>query len=208
MRDWMPAGGLGVALAALGAGALHGILWAWLLPLLVLPLLMLFHLASVLYSFLKNRIRKIRAFSAVRTEPARKALNHLLQEPKNTQSLALPLPALHALRGTDAVPALLYALEETIDQQPPGWRERAEALVKALGQLGDQRALPLLYQLSHVRGIGIIGAVRQAVHAIEPRSSLLRPNCPAYQTHLLLHYPEPGAEENRALLRSVQSDQA
>ncbi|HLK61152.1 MAG TPA: HEAT repeat domain-containing protein [Chthonomonadaceae bacterium] len=78
-------------------------------------------------------------------------------------------------RDTTAVPALLTALQRCVDQQRPGWSEVAEALVKALARIGDRRALALLYRLENVRGIGIIPSIREAIAAIEPQTSLLRP---------------------------------
>lgn len=81
---------------------------------------------------------------------------------------------LGAARDTTAVPALMAVLERCVDEQQPAWREVAEALANALAQIGDGRALPLLYRLENVRGIGFIPAIRSAIAAIEPQSSLLR----------------------------------
>src|ERR1041385_3638572 len=78
-------------------------------------------------------------------------------------------------RDVTAVPALIIALQRCVDQQSPGWREVAEALVLALARIGDRRALNLLYRLENVRGIGIIPSIREAIAAIEPQTSLLRP---------------------------------
>lgn len=78
-------------------------------------------------------------------------------------------------RDTSAVPDLIYELERCLEQQRPGWRERSEALANALARIGDPRALPLLYRLENVRGIGLIPAIRNAIAVIEPRANLLRP---------------------------------
>jgi len=78
-------------------------------------------------------------------------------------------------RDRSAVPALLRALEQSVDTQRPGWQEQAESLANALAQMGDRRALPLLYRLESVRGIGFIPAIRGAITSIEPQTSLLRP---------------------------------
>ena len=77
-------------------------------------------------------------------------------------------------RDTTAVPDLMSALERCVETQPPGWSECAAALANALARIGDRRALPLLYRLDNVRGIGLIPAVRNAIAAIEPQTSLLR----------------------------------
>ena len=81
---------------------------------------------------------------------------------------------LGAARDITAVPALMFVLENCVAQQPAGWREEAEALANALGQIGDGRALPMLRKLENVRGIGFIPAIRSAIARIEPNSSLLR----------------------------------
>ncbi len=78
-------------------------------------------------------------------------------------------------RDSSAVPALMHTLEDVVDVQSPQWREAAVALVAALERIGDRRALPLLNRLENVRGIGLIPAIRHAIAAIEPQTSLLRP---------------------------------
>lgn len=78
-------------------------------------------------------------------------------------------------REAAAVPALMHVLEQTVNTQPPDWCYTAEALVVALGKMGDRRALPLLHRLSNVRGIGLLTVVHEAIDRIEPETSLLRP---------------------------------
>lgn len=82
---------------------------------------------------------------------------------------------LGAAKDMTAIPALMQALENCADAQRPGWREVAEVLVQTLAQIGDARALPLLYKLENVRGIGFIPAIRTAIAGLEPQTSLLRP---------------------------------
>lgn len=77
-------------------------------------------------------------------------------------------------REMTAVPALLHVLEQTVKNQPPGWCDSAEAIVVALGKMGDRNALPLLYRLTSWRGIGFLTAVCEAIDRIEPETSLLR----------------------------------
>jgi HEAT repeat protein len=77
-------------------------------------------------------------------------------------------------QDTTAVPALLLVLEDCVNVQRPCWRDVAEALIHALARIGDRRALPLLYRLETVRGIGVISTIRSAIATIEPQTSLLR----------------------------------
>lgn len=109
-------------------------------------------------------------------------------------------------RDVTAVPVLITALERCMENQPPGWSERASALANALARIGDRRALPLLYRLDNVRGIGLIPAVRNAIAAIEPQSSLLRPgSIHDVPSHALLRSVQhrPDAKEAATLLRSA-----
>jgi hypothetical protein len=105
-----------------------------------------------------------------------------------------------------AVPALMNALEDVVDVQSPQWREAAIALVQALEKIGDRRALPLLYRLENVRGIGLIPAIRHAIAAIEPQTSLLRPGKMQDAPQTLLR-PAASAEHNPAtLMRPAEQD--
>jgi hypothetical protein len=111
-------------------------------------------------------------------------------------------------RDTTAVPALLGVLEIWVNAQRPGWGDVAEALIQALERIGDRRALPLLNRLLNVRGIGILPAIRSAIAAIEPQTSLLRPGCSesAAPEWLLRPIKDDFAESNPALLlRAVRS---
>jgi hypothetical protein len=115
---------------------------------------------------------------------------------------------LAAARDSTAVPAILRALQTCADSQSPGWRERAEALANAHGAIGDRRSLPLLYRLENVRGIGFIPAVRSAIAAIEPQTSLLRPgSVEAVNVPQLLRPADQSIdEEPKHLLRSLDVD--
>ena len=108
-------------------------------------------------------------------------------------------------RDTTAVPDLMNALERCVETQPPGWSECAAALANALARIGDRRALPLLYRLDNVRGIGLIPAVRNAIAAIEPQTSLLRAGS-AFDVPpgslLRSVQTRPDANESAILLRS------
>ena len=113
-------------------------------------------------------------------------------------------------RDATAVPVLITALEQCMENQPPGWSERASALANALARIGDRRALPLLYRLDNVRGIGLIPAVRNAIAAIEPQTSLLRPgSIHDVPPHTLLRSVKqrPDAKEAAILLRSAEINQ-
>ncbi len=111
-------------------------------------------------------------------------------------------------RDVSAVPALIVALEHCVETQRPGWRDRAAALADSLGRIGDRRALPLLYRLDNVRGIGLIPAVRNAIASIEPQTSLLRAgsadNVPP-QSLLRSVAQRPETEEAAILLRSAET---
>lgn len=111
-------------------------------------------------------------------------------------------------RDATAVPALMTALERCANLQRPGWSERAEALSRSLGRIGDRRALPLLYRLENVRGIGFISAVRGAIAEIEPQSSLLRPDTGRYPPEILLRPAHDVDAELRAasLLRVSEKE--
>src|SRR5438128_7438475 len=63
-------------------------------------------------------------------------------------------------RDTSAVPALIGVLETWVNAQRPGWGDVTEALIQALERIGDRRALPLLYRLLNVRGIGVLPSIR------------------------------------------------
>ncbi len=111
-------------------------------------------------------------------------------------------------RDATAVPALIVVLERCVNAQRPGWRERAEAVAQALGKIGDRRALPLLYRLENVRGIGFIPAVRGAIASIEPQSSLLRAGSidGLNQESLLRPVQENPTDEPALLLRAANGD--
>ncbi len=113
-------------------------------------------------------------------------------------------------RDLTAVPALMRALEQSVENQRPGWMEQSAALANALAQIGDRRALPLLNRLDNVRGIGFIPAIRNAITAIEPHSSLLRPGSVDGAIPETLLRPAQGryAEEPpTVLLRAVEASE-
>jgi hypothetical protein len=109
-------------------------------------------------------------------------------------------------RDVTAVPALVQVLERCVDTQHPGWRDVAEAVANALARIGDRRALPLLYRLETVRGIGFIPSIRNAIAEIEPQTSLLRAgSADAEQQKVLLRPVRSSAEDGATvLLRSVE----
>ncbi len=116
---------------------------------------------------------------------------------------------LGAARDITSVPALMFVLENCVAQQPAGWREEAEALANALGQIGDGRALPMLKRLENVRGIGFIPAIRSAIASIEPNSSLLRASSQhsaEMKTLLLPGTSLESEQERQILLRVAEAD--
>ena len=112
-------------------------------------------------------------------------------------------------RDRTAVPALLDVLEQVAENQRPGWRDVAAALADALAEIGDGRALPLLYRLENVRGIGFIPNVRNAIAVIEPQAVLLRAGSAddAIQSAMLLRPAYGAGESDKALLlRAAEAD--
>jgi hypothetical protein len=74
--------------------------------------------------------------------------------------------------------------------------------------IGDRRALPLLYRIENVRGIGFISTIREAIAAIEPQTSLLRPGSADLLPDTLLRPVQARMEpeEPKLLLRATDSD--
>ncbi len=105
-------------------------------------------------------------------------------------------------KDRSAVPALLHVLEQAAENQRPGWRDVAAALADALGEIGDGRALELLYRLENVRGIGFIPNIRHAIAVIEPQAVLLRASSESEtpQSALLLRPARGGGETDKSLL--------
>ena len=176
----------GVAACASALGAITGFLCAW--------------------RGLRRR-RRVRRLKTTQVSPLAETLTPLLQDSFSPHVIEAA-EKLGAARDKSAVPALIAALERCVETQPPGWSEQAAALANALAQVGDRRALELLYRLDNVRGIGLIPAVRSAIAAIEPQTSLLRAGSQYDITpHLLLrsahHQTDPN--ETAILLRSADS---
>lgn len=101
-----------------------------------------------------------------------------------------------------AAPILIYALEECVQNQQPGWRDVAEAIAHGLAELGDSRALPVLRKLENVRGIGFIPAIRGAIAAIEPPNSLLRAGHEMELSSLLRPQEQASSTDAANLLRT------
>ncbi|HZT43094.1 MAG TPA: hypothetical protein VFA07_13075 [Chthonomonadaceae bacterium] len=109
-------------------------------------------------------------------------------------------------RDETAVPALLCVLERCVEVRRPGWEDIAGALIGALATIGDRRALPVLYRLDSFQEVGLTPAIRQALAAIEPQASLLRPLTGPSPDTLLRPAPNDSAtEEPQLLLRPLDS---
>jgi HEAT repeat protein len=74
------------------------------------------------------------------------------------------------LNDRTGVPALLQCLAKHRDDGP-----FLESVVRTLGKLGDERALPALRELTKGRHQSLMEQARTAVASIEPKSTLLRP---------------------------------
>lgn len=176
----------GVAACAGALGAIAGFLGAW--------------------RGLRRR-RRARRLKKTQCSPLAETLTPLLQD-SFSPFVIEAAEKLGAARDRSAVPALIAALERCVETQPPGWSEQAASLANALAQIGDRRALALLYRLDNVRGIGLIPAVRNAIAAIEPQTSLLRAGSQYDLTpHLLLRsaHNQTDPNETAVLLRSADS---
>ena len=105
-------------------------------------------------------------------------------------------------KAVHAVSELMWTLDSWVNHQPAGWREVAVAIVEALVNIGDVRALPLLRHLENVRGIGFIPQIRNALATMEPQANLLRPGSPkdALPAELLRPLPMRHPEEEPSLL--------
>jgi hypothetical protein len=98
-----------------------------------------------------------------------------------------------------AVPALVRVIEKYREDGP-----FVEQVVRVLGRMGDDRALPTLKALTSGRHHSLMQAAREAVEAIEPRSVLLRSSsAPVVQANTLLR-PARGSqtEDSERLLRA------
>lgn len=179
--------------------------------MLVLPSFLYGLFAGMLFGYLWRRGRnKRRRLAQERRSPLAKRLMSDLMG-NDSAHIIEAAELLGEARDVTAVPVLILALERCIETQPPGWSERAAALATALGKIGDRRALPLLYKLDNVRGIGLISAVRNAIASIEPQTSLLRPGSAEDVAPELLLRPvtlhsDSDPDARRTLLRTTDQD--
>ena len=154
-----------------------------------------------------RRLRRERRVRKAQCSPLAETLTPLLQGSFSPYVIEAA-EKLGEARDASAVPALIAALERCVETQPPGWSDQAAALANSLARIGDRRALALLYRLDNVRGIGLIPAVRNAIAAIEPQTSLLRAGSQYDLTpHLLLRsaHHQADANDTAVLLRSADS---
>lgn len=197
--------GLGVGLIALGFASAH---WAlppiWLLAV-AFPLLVGVGLGYGALAW-KRETRRRQAYQ--QTSPLVEFLIPQLFGDYSPYVIETA-QSLRAIRDSSAVPALLLALEQTVNARRPGWNEVAEALIEALGTIGDRRALMQLSRLERHPEIGGLPALRTAIDAIEPQASLLRPLAEPDRPESLLRPAEenvPASEETTLLLHPVRSD--
>ena len=97
-----------------------------------------------------------------------------------------------------AVPALVRAIRR--NRRDGGF---LEAAVRSLAHLGDDRALPVLRELTSGHHYGLMKAAREAVAAIEPASVLLRAT--PESEGLLRPAGRGGNSESQHLLRAPRS---
>ncbi len=60
-------------------------------------------------------------------------------------------------------PALLLVLERAVAEERAGWEDIAKAIIEALGNLGDPRALPVLLSLQTVKGVRHLPSLKTAI---------------------------------------------
>lgn len=142
--------------------------------------LVLFAIAYVFYTFLVEVSPPAKEWIGRRTGMAdagqSKAVRaYALRLASRKRSVRLTaIERLGDLNDRTAVPALLRCVKRYRNDGP-----FLEAVVRLLGNLGDERALPILRELSHGRHIRLMEEARAAVAAIEPRTTLLRPSASA-----------------------------
>lgn len=89
---------------------------------------------------------------------------------RRTKERMRAVELLRDMRDTSAVPALARAIQR-YDHDP----RLLQALVEAVGALGDPRALPAVRPLAHGRNQSLMEAARRALARLEPHATLLRP---------------------------------
>jgi hypothetical protein len=106
-------------------------------------------------------------------------------------------------------PALLLVLERAVAEQRSSWQDIVEAIIEALGNLGDPRALPVLESLRNVKEIRNLSALRIAIERLGVSAShaqLLRPVAydPTVKSMLLRSAADRRSESRDSLLRAAE----
>ncbi len=189
MSDYIAAASLGCIMTTGGLAAILGNYTLrpeeWYLACIII----LIKAIPALFSAAKRELRLERIYLALDSCDRQEELEILL-DPEVDQSAFLEAACSAGHGSLTTVPILIFALEQTLDQQAPGWSERAEALLNSISMLADEESIPALRKMIHVKGIGINQPLRHAIRKIQPRSRLLMPTSTSLQeTSSLLRYP-------------------
>ena len=117
--------------------------------------------------------------------------------------------------GSSGEPAvsssLLLVLEQAVAEQRPGWEDVAAALIEALGNVGDARALSVLDSLQGVQGVCNLPSLAIAIEQLTVAAShaqLLRPIDyfidPAAKSALLRPAAELDTDARTSLMRALK----
>ena len=109
------------------------------------------------------------------------------------------------LRDLSGAPILMYGIERLIADEPGGWREMISAMVGALREIGDPKALPLLQRLQKMRGADEITGLTATIAELEHLIGLLRPTeCETQSGEILVRpvMPQTGDVQKEVLLRA------
>lgn len=125
-----------------------------------------------------------------------------LSSPRRAQRVGA-VASMGCMNDRTAVPALIRAIERYKEDGP-----FLEQVVKVLGEMGDDRALPVLRTLTNGRHHSLMQAAREAIGMIEPKSVLLRgSSAPEAQKNSLLRPAGGGRNgDSERLLRAELRD--
>lgn len=174
MNDYIAAGTVGLIMTTGGLAAILGNDTLRPTGICVACLIIAIKAIPPIVSAMKRQLRANRIYRAIESTGQIDDMEALL-DPNLDHTLFLEAAYRAGEGGLDTVPVLLYALEQTLDYQVPGWSERAEVLLQSIARIADEDALPALRKMNHVKGIGINQPLKRAIRIIEPRSRLLHP---------------------------------
>ncbi len=189
MNDYIAAASLGCIMTTGGISAILGNSTLRPTECCLACLILVAKALPSLISAIRRELRLEKIYTALEASDSQEQLEILL-DPDVDHTAFLEAADAASRTSMVNVPILLFALEQTLEQQSPGWSERAEALLKAIELIADEDAVPTLRKMIHVQGIGINQPLKRAIRRIEPRSRLLMPTFSTnVETSWLLRYP-------------------